>query len=309
MHIFSAHRKKLEPRRRFGGLKFRSQVKQAANYKRAFNPNPTPWLATLVKLVRGHRSFWRNISTAAILVLFYYLVISSHFVVTQIEVSGNLAVSPEYISDVIAHAGDSRTLLIKRNNYFLLTGGRVSAMLRAAIPEIKSVQTNRDWPNKIKIEITEHNPGFVIESNGNYFLVDDEGIIVKQVDSAGELVVAHDQLTENFAQGEGLNTKLAPFVISMLKQWPNKINVAIAAIKFPGKESTDVEFTTSGSWSVLFDTTRAVVSQLDGLAIILAHQISAKDQARLSYIDLRSNKWAYYCFKSTPCSQVAQPTQ
>src|SRR3989338_622803 len=307
MKIFSSHRRKLEPHRRFGGAKFRGQVKQAANYKRAFNPNPTRWTAFLVKIFRGHMAFWRNAGIIIFLIIFYYLVISSHFVVANIEVSGTQAVSPQLVADVVGKVGESRLFLIKKNNYFLLTPGRVNNLITTAIPEIKTTKTNRDWPNRIKIEVTERNPGFVIESSGNYFLVDDEGIVVKQIEVPGDLVVAHDQLTENFAQGEALNSKLAPFVISIIKQWRGKISIAIQAIKFPGKESSDVEFATANGWSVLFDTSRAVKSQLDGLAILLSHQISAKDQARLAYIDLRSNKWAYYCFKSTPCSQVAQP--
>ncbi len=309
MRIFSTHRKKLEPRRRFGGLKFRSKVKQAANYKRIFNPNPNHWTATLANLFKGHLALWRNLAIVLFLALFYYLVISTYFVVANIEVSGTQSVSAQLVADVIREAGNSRLFLIKKNDFFLLTPGRVNHLLTTAIPEIKYAKATRSWPNKIRIEVTEHNPGFVIDSNGNYFLVDDEGVIVKQVDSPDNLVIAHDQLTENFAQGEMLNTKLAPFVISMIKQWPSKVNTAVAAIKFPGKQSSDVEFVTAAGWSVLFDTSRAVVAQLDGLALLLGHTISARDQTRLAYIDLRSSKWQYYCFQSTPCSQIPQPDQ
>lgn len=307
MKIFSTHRKKLEPHRRFGGLKFRSQIKQAANYKRVFNPHPSRWMDFIRKLFRGHLALWRNAGIILFLIIFYYLVLSSRFVIANIEVNGTMSVNPQLIADVIYDAGNSRFFLIKKNNYFLLTQGRTARLLTAAIPEIKNIKTNRSWPNAIKIEVTEHVPGFVIESNGNYFLVDEEGVVVKQIDSPADLIVAHDQLTENFARGELLNTKLAPFVISIIKQWPTKINTPIASVKFPGKSSSDVEFGTQAGWNVLFDTSRAVVAQLDGLALILARQISTRDQARLAYIDLRSNKWAYYCFKLTPCSQIPQP--
>jgi hypothetical protein len=57
---------------------------------------------------------------------------------------------------------------------------------------------------------------------------------------------------------------------------------------------------------VFFSTDRPVTNQLSNLSILLAKQIAAGDRARLAYIDLRLSKWAYYCFKATPCQQTDQ---
>jgi hypothetical protein len=60
----------------------------------------------------------------------------------------------------------------------------------------------------------------------------------------------------------------------------------------------------------MFDTTRSVITQLNDLSVLLNKQIAAKDRARLAYIDLRLAKWAYYCFKATPCHQeVIEPAE
>jgi cell division septal protein FtsQ len=307
MKIFSTHRRKLEPSRRFGGLVFRNKIKEAANYKRTFDPNPRTWYNKLMARVGLASKLWRAFVGVAVVLIFYYLCISSKFVVTNVAVVGNSQVSTQAIQDVIGNAGSSRLFFIKKNSFFLLSQGRVNRLLTQALPTIKEASTDRIWPNQIKIEIKERVPGFVIESNGKYFLIDDEGIVVSQINEPENLLIVQDQLTENFGSNEALaNSKLATFVLSMNKQWSSKVAVPIASVKFPGKESTDVQFVSAEGWSVMFDTTRSVIIQLNNLSVLLNKQIPAKDRPRLAYIDLRLAKWAYYCFKATACNQKLQ---
>lgn len=300
MRIFSSHRKKLEPRRRFGTRNFRNKIKLAANYKRAFNVSPTFFKSW---------KFWKFFSSAIIVVLFYFLVISSSLLITNISVEGNLTVPTQTIVDAVNQTGSNRLFLIKKNNYFLMTQGRVNAMATRAIPEIKYITSRRIWPNRIELAIHERTLGFVIQSANQYFLVDDEGTIVKQIDPLAlpkNLLVAQDQLTETFASGESLNAKLAPFVLSIAKLWPTKITTPITLVKFPGKASAEAEFVSGDGWSVFFDTSRPATIQLANLSAILNKVVSAKDRGKLAYIDLRLTTWAYYCFRATPCSQTPQ---
>lgn len=306
MRIFSKNRK-LEPRRRFGGQQFQNKIKEAANYKRMFNPHsgfsltfmPGSTLpAKATKLAGG----------VLLLFIIYSLTISPTFLVTDVTVKGNRQVSRQQVEELLTTSG-SRFSPIKKNNFFLMSRGRVNNQLTSAIPTIKEVVSyHRSWPNKVSVEIVEHTPGFVIESDGRYFLVNEEGTVVSQVEDSQKLLVAHDQLTENFIRGEILpNQKLAMFIISMNKSWGSKVSVGIEFVKFPGKSSNDVQFVTKAGWEVLFDTARPVSVQLANLAVILSKQISPSQQVNLAYIDLRLSKWVYYCFKESPCQQKEQP--
>ena len=301
MKIFSSHRRKLEPKRRFGGREFKNKVKSAANYKRVFSVNS---ISTSLK-------FWRFIGIVILAVVVYYLTISSRFVVTDIMVSGNHDVSTQQIQDAIASAGRARLILVKKNNFFILTQGSINDILTHTLPNIKAVVAyRRIWPNKAELTVKERTPGFVIKSNGKYFLIDDEGTVVSQIDDPKNFLVVQDQLVEDFASGEEMpNTKLAPFVLGMVKQWTSKVVSPISLVKFLGKGGNDVQFDTGEGWSVLFDTNRSVAVQLNDLAVILNKEIAAKDRTNLAYIDLRLSKWAYYCFKATPCQQQPQPAE
>lgn len=312
MNIFSTHRRqKLEPKRRFGGRIFRNKIRQAADYKRTFDPNPRTWLNKIFAKVGLASKFWRVFLAVFLTVIIYYLCISSKFVVAQVSVSGNAKVSVQQIQDSITSAGRSRLFFIKKNNFFLMTRGRVNKLLTHDIPTIKEITGyQRIWPNQVKIEIKERVPGFVISSNGKYFLVDEEGTVVSQVDGPENMLVVQDQEIEDFASGETLpSQKLAAFVLSMSRSWNGKVTSPIAEVKFPGKQSSEVQFVSQEGWSVMFDTTRSAVTQLNNLAVLLNKQIATRDRARLAYIDLRLSKWAYYCFKETPCNQQALPEE
>jgi hypothetical protein len=309
MKIFSKHRRKVEPRIRFGGLEFRTKIKDAANYKRMFNPAN----GFSIKIFSDNK-FGRiaKISSAAVvLFLFYFFIGSSSFSITEITIRGNSEVAMDQIQNIIASDGNSRLFFIKKNNFIMMTKGRIEKLLTTSIPRIKAVVNyDRTWPNKVSIEIAEHTPGFIILSNGNYFLVDDEGIVIEQVFEPKDFLVVEDQLVESFARGERLpNQKLTPFILSMKKSWMTKMNSPIVLVKFPGKSSTEVQFVTQSGWSVLFDTQRSVSVQLSDLTVILSKQIKPQDLANLAYIDLRLNKWAYYCFKESPCEQKEIPTE
>lgn len=299
MRIFSSHRKKLEPKRRFGSREFKDKIKSAQNYKRVFN----------IGFLGLRSKFWRYIGLILFIFIFYYLCISSRFVVTQASVTGNVQVSTQQIQDAISQASNSRIFLIKKTNFIFMTQGWVNQIITQALPTIKEITNySRTWPNQIKFNVVERVPGFVIQSNNQYFLVDEDGVVISQVTDPQKMLLVVDRVAENFALGEALpNAKLAAFVVSLKKQWPSKISTPIASVKFPGKASSEVQFVSSEGWSVMFDTGRSAVAQLNSLAVLLNKTIAPKDRSRLAYIDLRLSKWAYYCFNATPCSQMAQP--
>lgn len=287
MKIFSANRKKIEPHRRFGGLEFRSKVRDAAGYKRVYTKPKISW------------KFWRNLAIVIALGIIYILTLSNYFVVSEISVSGNEQISTQSIIDA---------LKAKNIRLFFLTEGKANQILTSAFPSIKKISSlHRSWPDKVSLNVVERNPGFVISSNSQYFLIDDEGVVVSSITAAEakNLLVVVDSLVEDFAAGEALpNTKISPFVLGMNKQWGTKINTPIRLVKFSGKASSDIQFETTEGWSAFFDATRPVVSQLSDLALILNKKIP--DRSKLVYIDLRSAKFVYYCFKASACEQQPQ---
>ena len=308
MKIFSANRKKLEPSRRFGGREFQGKVKAAQNYKRVFSGQQLSLMDKFWNLIGLRSKFWRWLGLVVVLVLFYFFVMSSQLALADIHVSGNTQVSTQQIQDVINQYSNSRVMLIKRGNFFLMTRGKMNQMLTDKIPNIKEIsEFHKIWSNKLEITVKERTPGFAILSNSRYFLVDDEGVVVKSLDNPGDLLVVQDSVVEDFATGETLNnSKMAPFIISMSRSWPSKFSTNISMVKFPGRGSNEVEFTSSEGWRVFFDINRSASAELTNLTVIINKSVPANDRARLAYIDLRLSTRAYFCFKNSACVQQPQ---
>lgn len=251
-----------------------------------------------------HSKFFRLLAVLLGLVIVNYLVISDKFLVSDFSVGGNSQVSEEQIKSVLEVASNNRTLLVPDSHILFLSAGRFNRMLVSALPTVKEVvRYKRVFPNRLEFEITERIAGFFLESRGKTFLVDDEGSVMREAAADGTLVKVSVQSEEGVVAGEILpNHKTTAFIVSMAKSWPQRISIGIFAVKLPAKAASEVQFVSEEGWGVFFDTNRPGGKQLDNLALILNRQIEAKDRTRLAYIDLRLEKWIYYCFKDSPCS-------
>lgn len=300
--IFSKHRR-IDPKRRFGSKEFQSKIRDAKNYRRSFRPidlaRPSRWMVILGFRSRMFRIVW----VGAICAFAYLFMFSDQLVISNVKVTGTNRVPSEKINEVIAGLADDRTFFIPKSNYFLLTKKQALENLANSLPLVKDIKTyHRGWPNRVEIEIVERDPGFILQVNDRQYLVDDEGVVVRSDVAGLNLPIVIDQVIENFDTGQPLpNTKLVAFLLSMYKQWPTKIQTPIVHAKIPGKASLEAQFVSTEGWAVFFDANRSVLSQLENLSLLLSKQIPARDRANLAYIDLRLEKWAYYCFKNTPC--------
>jgi cell division septal protein FtsQ len=308
MKIFSPHRRKMEASRRFGSREFKNKIKKAQDYKRSFDPRNRGAMGELLHFLHLDSPLVALPTIGILGLAFYYLFVSSYFLVTDVQVVGAQQVPAEQIKAAIQSSANSRWLFIPKNHLLLMSESNTLEALAEEMPLIKEMaKYRRVWPNGVKMEIVERKPGFAFNVNGRSYMVDEEGVVVKELDGANGLVTVYDQVTEDISPGERLNnTKLVVFIMSALKHWPTKINTNIKEIKVPGKASTQVQIVSNEGWGVFFDTTRPVESQVSNLSLILNRQIPASNRLRLAYIDLRFDKWAYYCYKNSPCESQPQ---
>jgi hypothetical protein len=308
MKIFSPHRRKMEAKRRYGSKEFQNKIKKAQNYKRVYDPRAHGFFGYVLKFLGLESLLVRTLLVLAIGIVGYYLYFSPYFLVTQISVSGNQQVSTDQIVDSINSAGSKSWMFIPQNHLAIMSKKQTLEIVSNDLPLVKDFKKyRRVWPNKVVVEVIERYPGFVFVIDGKNYLVDEEGFVVKEIESPGDYTVVYDQVSgETVTPGERLdNTKLVAFVISATKQWPGKIKSQMREVKVPGKATQQAEFKSAEGWGVFFDINRPVEAQLSNLALILNKQIPAQSRLNLAYIDLRFDKWAYYCYKNSPCE--AQP--
>jgi cell division septal protein FtsQ len=307
--MFFSKRRKLDARRRFGTREFRSRVRQASKYRRPYIRERRGILKILLGALFSNRKITRYLIFFILIAGFYYLVLSSYFLVTNISINGNDQVSTEQIIQVIESHGKKRTWLIPKSHLLLMTRGRLSKLTSENITLIKEVITvNRSWPNSVSITVVERKPGFVMQVKNRNLLLDEEGVVVRELTQPEEnLVIVINQAEEDVIIGETLpNPKLTAFILSMYRSWPRKISSGIAAVKITSKETQEIQFESIEGWSAFFDVNRSALSQLGNLSLILDRQIPQDQRENLAYVDLRLEKWVYYCFNDTPCSSQPQ---
>jgi cell division septal protein FtsQ len=245
-------------------------------------------------------------------VLFYFFIMSDYFVVKNIEISGNYKFDQNKAQDILRDDGNKRVILIKKANNLILSKKSLLKIFSARTPYVKEiVSMKKVWPDSLKIEIVERAPEFLLKSGENYYLADSDGLIVENFSEPIEgFYLVENLIEEQFELLEPFpNQKLSAFIISAHRNWNSKIAVPIKAIKIPGKASSEAHFETSESWTVFFDVNSAVNQQLSSLAILLQKQISQAQRKNLIYIDLRSSKYAYICYKNSACDKTAQPVE
>ncbi|HYC79988.1 MAG TPA: FtsQ-type POTRA domain-containing protein [Candidatus Binatia bacterium] len=301
----------MEASRRYGSKEFQNKIKSAQNYKRIYDPRGKGVVHDILHWLHLDNRLYQFLLLIVAGFFAYFLIISPYFLVTEFIISGNQQVSRDQIVSVLKKSEEGRWLLVPKNHLALMSKNGTLEMVSSELPLVKEFKTyKRVWPNKIEMEIVERHPGFIFNVNNTNYLVDEEGFVVRAVDDTTGLPIVIDQVIETVTVGEQLNnTKLVAFVISATKQWPNKIRSAMREIKVPGKAAEQVEFKSAEGWGVFFDINRPVEAQLSNLSLILNRQIPAQNRLRLAYIDLRFDKWAYYCYKNSPCEAQPQNTE
>jgi hypothetical protein len=301
MKIFSKHRKKIDPYRRFGSREFKEKLTTAKNYKRLAAEKSFDFFSKTGLSKVGTVS-----GIAVVAVIFYFLVLSPYFLVTNIAVSGNGKISAAEITRTIKGLQDKRFMLVPQNSLFTLSQGRLNNLFAQELPQVRDVKSKRTWPNKISLEVSERTPALTLVVSERNFVIDDQGFVMKETTSVeGDLKVM-DSVDEDIKVGEVIGGKLIPFIISMQKQWPGKIKIPLGLAKIPGKGAAETEFVSTEGWSAFFSTDRPVINQLNNLSVLLNDLTHKGEKTKLVYIDLRLAKWAYYCLRSSPCQQTDQ---
>lgn len=259
-----------------------------------------------------------KIKTVAVLfvvglaVLFYFFILSDYFVVKSVEISGNHKFNQNQAQDILRDDGNKRLILIKKANNLILTKKSLLKIFSARTPYVKEiVSMKKIWPDGLKAEIIERTPEFLLKSGGSYYLADSDGLIVESFSEPIEgFYLVENLIEEKFELLEPFpNQKLSAFIISAHRNWDSKISVSLKSIKIPGKASSEAHFETLEAWTVFFDVNTPVNQQLASLALLLQKQISQAQRKNLVYIDLRSSKYAYICYKNSACDKTAQPVE
>lgn len=158
--------------------------------------------------------------------------LSSTFEIRHVEVTGTRSLSSASVVDISG---------IRRGASFLWTSlGKAKERLESDL-RIQSAQVHREFPDKLRIEITEREPFAVLQSPTGRHVVDSEGVIFRAIASTNDGVGAGLPtilLNSNSKEGEWASQAVV-CILEAADLWPD--SVAAAEVSSDGSFSLRLE--------------------------------------------------------------------
>mgnify|MGYP001593451666 CR=1 FL=1 len=299
---------KKDPRKqlRFQRPEFQEKLFKARRFMRRSQPIPeTFWGNLLPKIGLGSRIARILFGIFAVAVI-YFLTISKVFLINKVQMNAG---NPQEVTDVLERLNNQRIYLIPKSHILLLTQKKLLAELQKEFPRIKSVtHYKRILPNRIEIGLKERESIYIWKSGDNYYLMDQDGVIFQKITNftpeTFPQILITDQTAEVPTVGQALDVRDALNFTGQLNQhWPKEIrDIGFVGIIIPAQKSLDIFVKTSVGFQVYFDLKRSAAVQLANLRLILNQEIKPETYTGLSYVDLRLQNIAYYCYLDAPCA-------
>jgi len=273
--------------------------------------NKKHWARSQKKKVTRKIRFNHGILFKVLLAIFlgvatYSFVFSNFLEVTEIEISGLETLDREEIELGVREIISEKYLgIIPKNNIvFILTKG-FNQELVERFKKIETIETSKNFPNKISINIKERKLILILCSQGNCFFVDKSGYayasvnfnseevqqnkLVKLIDESGKLISEGDLV---------LRPGFVEFIFSIADEIKENSNVEITN-EYRSKSliSEEVIVQTGKGWDIYLSSSFPVEKSARILKTILNKQISLKEANNLEYIDLRSENKVFYRMK------------
>lgn len=225
--------------------------------------------------------FFKVLTLLVILAIgfFYLILFSPVFKIKSIDLMG----SP---------TDDSKTFLNQfiGKNIFRVDASDIEKQLATANPEFESVNVSLGIPSTLRVKFLERTPAIVWVSNSKNYLVDENAIAFKTVETPpAELTLVTDM--KNVLVNVPSQIATSNF-INFLKDAKIKITkLNLVITKFEVNETTfQVDAITDKNIKIIFDTTQSITDQID--AVEKAY--TEKGAEITQYMDVRVPGKVYY---------------
>jgi len=133
-----------------------------------------------------------------------YFYNSDFFKIDEVEIGNNIHYSDKEVMDTIPGMIGS--------NIFELDMKDIEERLTDSFSWLKSVEIEREFPRKVKIEFTERQAYVISYNRGQYFLIDEEGVVIEVLKQDGladydDTLVVKNALDYSPALGEKIAKK------------------------------------------------------------------------------------------------------
>ncbi|MDP3685613.1 MAG: FtsQ-type POTRA domain-containing protein [bacterium] len=198
---------------------------------------------------------------------------------------------------------EREAVLAGKPRLFLVPRDRLAETLRAALPELATVQVLRRLPATLELNLQEKVAVAFLEVGGRTFSLASEGQIIAEVSPEdarrAELPRVRDLHTATpvRAGDQVLNQSVVQLLHEVIVKLPEEFSVSVEELIIPAIGTEEVHVRTSGGWNILLDARRSLTDQLGALEKVVTEELDAETLQRLEYIDLRIPGKVFYNVK------------
>ena len=272
---------------------FQQKSYQSRNYKNPHIKEKAIWnvRSLLIWLVVG----------LSLLALFGVLLTHQVFRIQSVEVYGTQYLDREqFETTVMDYLHSKYFFVLKRSNRFLFSPDVISLKLLDQFA-LSSVDVGLTETG-IHIQLQERTSNLFWKTLGKLYVVDLEGVVVREVVSDDDSILGQANVTEfpifvdtnNASVAIGISTLTQQEVENAFEfiEGMRMIPLTLSYIEIDRVAGKWIQVVTKDEYRILIDLTGDIQEQYDNLATVLTNEI--RDTSTLEYIDLRFGDKIYY---------------
>lgn len=275
-------------------------------FREAFLPSKKP---VLEKRATKRPKNWKLIGIVSLWVLLlatssYALLVAPFHSITGVSIIGAADVPSDRIDAFVRDSMKGEHLLIfPKGNFFLVSSSEMERSLLEVFPKLRSAEVGKRFPDRLEVSISERERIPLWCSAGTCFLLRDDGTVgdarfSEQTENESFLFRIEDSGARGVSLGDRVLDGEVLSRILRIEQGIRESGIVVVSprVVTPSRVSGEFRFTTLAGWDILVSTDPDPETTLASLRVILEKELPEDRQAKLRYIDLRTEKKAFYSF-------------
>lgn len=296
---------------------FRQKLKQARGYKRPYKKIPETKVEFFLSMFHLDTFLGKTVAVIVFLALIYIIYIPNFLRIKTVEILGISEVNKPLILKSIEEYFSLNPFIPKRNFLFFSKRGLKNFLAEKNTLVEKVLEINKDFPNKIVIQISERYNKFILQNTNSSYIVSNDGLIVKQLSSEDlnnlSTSTLQSLLTLNIKQNNAFyenqkatNDDFFENLNQILNKANSELQNPITQISIENFEHPNFEVKTKKNYTIKFDINSDIQKTFEHLALLLK-DIGEDRINGVKYIDMRIKDRGYVCYKDALCASDALP--
>lgn len=208
-----------------------------------------------------------------------YFYNSDYFKIKSIDIQNNTHYEDEEIGTFIQD--------LMGSNIFEVNKKKIEDTITGELNWVKETELSKIFPDKVIIELIERKPYLKILYKGEYFLVDDEGVVLDKINEENsgnyeDLILVRNAVNYNITIGEKIAKKNVLSCVEIYKFFDSELKSMIKEAKLEDNISGDIVFCTNDKKEIIFGDSSDIAKKVEILKELL------KEQPNYTIMDLRS---------------------